>query len=466
MSQFEKINTFINELKNCSTEEISKYFAPILELFPFLNKEEKKETALLFNQWAEANRVKQPVKLGYSKYLLCLVSFFEEDYKTALLHTNDALKIFEETNQVDAIALCSSMYGSFYRPLGNIDLALKSFWEAYQQLEKSGVYEHNRMACSYHIASLYLEMKNYSEALPLYTSTLKLAEELKNPIWIINSLHGFGKYYISEKNYPAALQALNKSKVEAEKLNNPLFITTTLTDLGNYYFEIQEYDTAEKLHREALAIREKNIYLGGAVTNLIRIGEINILQGKLEEAVIALERGLTISEKLHLKPKMFQIHKILSEIYAQKENYKNSLFHYQQFHELYAEVETEDKLTKIKNVQLVFEAEQTKKENIIIKKQKEEIEHKNIELQETIDELTRTKVGKKAKAFTLIIAIVLFMLEELILHTVLHHIGQDNFYLSLLVKMVIIFSLKPIDNAIEHYLLKKIIKKQKREVMV
>ena len=162
---------------------------------------------------------------------------------------------------------------------------------------------------------------------------------------------------------------------------------------------------------------------------------------------------------------MAQIHSLLSEIYESKNEFEKGLYHYKLFNKIRDEVELEDQAKKIKNLHLLFEAEQTKKENIIIKKQKIEIENKNIELQETIDELTRTKVGKKAKAFTLIIAIVLFVLEEFILHFVIHFIGDEDFYLSFVVKMVIIFSLKPIDNGIEHYLLKKIIKKKKKEVL-
>ena len=139
-------------------------------------------------------------------------------------------------------------------------------------------------------------------------------------------------------------------------------------------------------------------------------------------------------------------------------NWKKVYFTIKMFHEIREQVEIEDSARKIKNVQIIFEAEQTQKENIIIKKQKAEIEKKNIELQETIDELTRTKIGKKAKAFTLVIAIVFFIFEDAILHFALNIISTKNYYFSLIVKMAIIFSLSPINKFIEKYLLKKVIK--------
>lgn len=60
------------------------------------------------------------------------------------------------------------------------------------------------------------------------------------------------------------------------------------------------------------------------------------------------------------------------------------------------------------------------------------------------------------------IAIVSFILEDFILHTVLNVLPGNNYYLSLVVKMVIIFSLNPINKAIEGYLLKKVTRNKKQ----
>jgi hypothetical protein len=65
-----------------------------------------------------------------------------------------------------------------------------------------------------------------------------------------------------------------------------------------------------------------------------------------------------------------------------------------------------------------------------------------------------------------VIAIALFIVEDAILHFALHLVPDDNYLISLIVKIGIIFSLKPINGAVEHYLLKKVVrnKKQHKEV--
>ncbi|MEO8146769.1 MAG: hypothetical protein ABI723_03975, partial [Bacteroidia bacterium] len=103
------------------------------------------------------------------------------------------------------------------------------------------------------------------------------------------------------------------------------------------------------------------------------------------------------------------------------------------------------------------------KENIIIKKQKQEIENKNHQLKETIDELTITKISRKAKGITLIVGIALIVAEDPIFSYVLGSIGPGNLWLSILAKVIIIFSLQPINIAIERYLLRRfVLKKRKR----
>lgn len=466
MTTKQKINQLIHELQNCNPSDISKYLSPVLDLYPNLNKQEKTEIAEDFSNWATINSSTQPLKFAYGKYLMALNTFFNEDYEETMIRCVEAQKLFSEQYDEIGFTLCNTLIGGSYRTLGNVDLALRELWEAYDHLKKSGLYRHSMMACGFQIGSIYIEMKNYAEALPLFESVFEIATKENNNIWIINTSLGLGKVFLMQKKYPEAKNAFDNAMAFADKLNNPMFIAIAVTDLANYHFETGNYAESETLHEQALHLREEHKFIGGAITNCISLAQIYIKQKKRDEAVSLLFKGLKLAEQIKVKPKMVQIHFLLSEIYTDQNNPDKSLLHYKLYHQLHEEVELADNEKKLKNLQLVFDAEQTRKENIIIKKQKAEIEKKNIELQETIDELTRTRVGKKAKVFTLIIAITLFILEEFILHFVLHLLPEDNFYLSLFVKMAIIFSLKPIDNAIEHYLLKKIIKKRKKEILV
>ena len=462
LSSLETVRQLFLKLKADPDVDTSAFCEQIIELFPLLVKEDQEGISVEFYKWAEKYKTNRPVVFCYARYLKLAYDFFSEDHENVLTEAPAIQKVFHENNEPAAAAAVGAFIGSFHRMLGNVDLSLKSLWDTYRQLSKLNRFQHYKMACSFHIGSIYLDLNNYEEALPILKNTLSLAEKTQDGIWIIYTSHGLGKLYLKEKNYESARLVFEEAMDVANKTGLPWLVASAETELANYYFETGNYKESEILHTRAIEARIGNRLLGGAITNYIRLGEIKIKQSQPGDALAVLNKGLALAEQIKVKPKMYQIHLLLSDIYHCKNDLGQSLFHYKQYHYLQNQAGQEDNAKKIKNVRLVFEAEQTKKENSIIKKQKTEIQKKNIELQDTIDELTITKAGKKAKAFTLLIAVVLFILQDGILHFVFRLMPANNFWLSLVVKMVIIFSLSPINTAIEHNLIKKVVKKKKR----
>lgn len=84
----------------------------------------------------------------------------------------------------------------------------------------------------------------------------------------------------------------------------------------------------------------------------------------------------------------------------------------------------------------------------------EAVEVKNIELRNTIDELTKARVGRKAQTIILFIGLSLFILEELILEPIVDKATGNNIWFSLGIKLIIAFLLKPLESFVEEWLLK------------
>jgi hypothetical protein len=88
------------------------------------------------------------------------------------------------------------------------------------------------------------------------------------------------------------------------------------------------------------------------------------------------------------------------------------------------------------------------------------INDKNIELQNTIDELTRAKVGRKAATLTLLFVIFLFVISEGVIDPIIDSNTNGNTWLSMVYKAVIALLLKPLEGFLEKYLMKSAIKKR------
>ena len=89
----------------------------------------------------------------------------------------------------------------------------------------------------------------------------------------------------------------------------------------------------------------------------------------------------------------------------------------------------------------------------------EAVEVKNIELRNTIDELTKARVGRKAQTIILFIGLSLFILEELVLEPIVDKATNNDIWVSLGIKLVIAFLLKPLESFVESWLLTKAKKK-------
>jgi tetratricopeptide (TPR) repeat protein len=461
----EKVTELIEGLKSCSDTDIDKYFVPLQYHFSMLPNIEKLNVADHLLIWANKNSIVQPSKLSYVYYIIAIASYFNERHESTLANANEAQKLFDDQNNADGKALCLLLIGATYRTLGNLELALPSLWESYEQLGKLRKYTQGFLSAAYNIAGIYADRKNFDEALPLLEQLLENATHFDNKLFILNACQSIGKIFLVRKEYDAAKDLFEQALAVAEDIHSSIFVSNILTELAAYYTETGNIDKAIELHTEALDLRNSQRMIGGSITNMLSLANIYLAKEDTDEAITILQKALEMAERVKVKPKMYQIHKLLSEIYEKKGITEKSLQHYKLFHELREQVELEDGSRKIKSLQTIFEAEQTKKENIIIKKQKEEIGRKNIELQETIDELTITKVSRKAKALTLVIGITLFIGEDFLLDLVLHKLPENNIILSLGAKLMVVFSLKPIEKAIEHHLLKKAIKKKQHTII-
>jgi tetratricopeptide (TPR) repeat protein len=382
-----------------------------------------------------------------------------EDLHESLELLTSARAVFAEHDESDGLGLCAMLTGAIYRSFGNFDLALKMLVEGDELLRASGRYPIFVAANANSMANIHLEMGHLDEALAKFELTCDESARADDFYFMVYGLHGLGRVHMRQGRDAQAGEMLRRALALSQQHKHPLHISNSLTELAAFHLRAGNLEEAEVLTERALAIREQHRLLAAAVTSCLRLAELREQQSAFVDARRLLERALAISEEINLKPKLAQVHEALSSLYEQTRDPVKSLAHYKRFHALREEIEREDSARSLADARAIFEAERTRKENVIIKAQKAEIERKNHELQDTIDELTRAKIGRKAKAFTLAIAIVLFIFQDAILRTALKLLASDNYFLLLAVKMAIIFSLSPINRAIEHHLLKRVMRK-------
>jgi tetratricopeptide (TPR) repeat protein len=459
MTDLDDVTQRLDALKTCPASDIPAYFSPALRRFRFIPRAERRACAGAFLEWASSNG--SPVMTAYAVFLQGLDCFLAEELHESLRLLTRARAAFAEHDERDGLGLSSMLIGAIYRTFGNFDLALKMLVEGHELLTASGRYPMFVAANANSMANIHLDMGHLSEALSKFEVTYEESVRADDFYFTIYGLHGLGRVYMHQGRLGEAEDRFQSALELAQAHEHPLQISNSLTELAALRLRAGDLDSAEALTERALAIREQHRLQAAAVTSCLRLAEIRTKRSRFMQARQLLLHALAIAEELQVKPKIAQVHEALSSLYEQMHDGERGLVHYKRFHELREQIEREDNAKSLADAKAIFEAEQTRKENVVIKQQKAEIERQNRELQETIDELTRAKIGRKAKAFTLAIAIVLFIFQDAILGTALKLLASDNYFLLLAVKMAIIFSLSPINRAIEHHLLKRVMRKNR-----
>ena len=84
----------------------------------------------------------------------------------------------------------------------------------------------------------------------------------------------------------------------------------------------------------------------------------------------------------------------------------------------------------------------------------EDLAHKNTQLKETIDLLTKARIGQKASSIVLLLAIFLFLLSEGLIEPAIEA-NTDSTYVGLLLKGIIALLLRPLDIIVEKVLMNR-----------
>lgn len=81
------------------------------------------------------------------------------------------------------------------------------------------------------------------------------------------------------------------------------------------------------------------------------------------------------------------------------------------------------------------------------------LNEKNEELQFTIEELVRVKISRKVTTIVFIVAIVIFLVVEAFIEPIIE--SHTDFYYGLIIKLVLVLSIKPVEMAIEQKLINR-----------
>ncbi|VVB93053.1 Photosystem I assembly protein Ycf3 [uncultured archaeon] len=215
---------------------------------------------------------------------LGLIFYYLGELDKALEYYESALKLNEELELKERIAIGLGNIGIVYQIKGALDKALEYYESALKLNEELG----NKEGIARNLVNIGIFYRNKGEldkALEYYESALKLDEELEDKKGMASDFSNIGVVYGVKEELDKALEYFEKASKLSEELKIKEGMAIQFGNIGNVYRLKGELDKALEFSERALKIfKERGNRIQIAQT-LMNIGLIFVLKGKKRRAL-------------------------------------------------------------------------------------------------------------------------------------------------------------------------------------
>ena len=329
-----------------------------------------------------ARQINDYQELG--KYMVNLSQSYNRmgQVELAISGYNGALKALKVVGDKKSIASCYNSLGNIHTSQGNYPLALECYQSSlniYEGMdEMSGISK-----CLVGIGSIYFAQKNYEKALEYNQKVIKIAGKNGNKHSLAGSLLNVGLIYLTTNNQQA-LDYFQKALEISKDLKIISLHANILMNIGQFYYNKSDYDKALEYFTEALELSENKGLQSTICVARFNVAQVYHITKKFPLAISYAESGLKIAENLKFIVFQKDLHKLLSEVYAETNNYKQAYIHSRQFKQLSDKIFNESNVRQITELEYTYKFEKEKQALTLEQSRKDAVQAAKRKEQHTI----------------------------------------------------------------------------------
>ena len=248
------------------------------------------------------NRI-YPQKKEADKFLMLASLHFQRgEFKTSLVFSEQALKIYRQIKNRHSEAKGLSSLGVFYNYIGDYKKAINFHRQSLAIFKQIG----DRVSLGNELNNLgvaYSQLGNYVKAIDFYQQSLIIAKEFNIGISIAVTLTNIGEGYYFLGNYKKAIDFHQQSLTILKKMGfNSLkgglpfdnLKAYALNNLGIVYASLKDYKTAIKLQQQSLVIAKETSDRRVEGEALNDLGHAFFKSGNLVKAENVLKQAIEV----------------------------------------------------------------------------------------------------------------------------------------------------------------------------
>ena len=284
---------------------------------------------------------------------------------------------------------------------GDIPKALENFHKSLTILEELG-YKKETANSLNNIAGVYKEQGDFFKALDYYNKSLKICKEISDKKGIAEALGNLGTIYQDENNIPKALDHYNRSLKISEEIGYKEGIANTFNNLGTIYKNQKEDPKALDYFQKSLKIQEEISDKHGVANSLTNIANLLMKENKLNEAIVYANKGMQISQELGYPTAIKRSANSLKAIFILQNKYKEAFEMYD------LEVQMKDSIRNEETKKATIKKQMQYDYDVKARELKNEQDKKNIIAQEELKQREKER-NYFIIGFGLVIILALFI---------------------------------------------------------
>ncbi|OFX55422.1 MAG: hypothetical protein A2046_12435 [Bacteroidetes bacterium GWA2_30_7] len=361
----------------------------------------KKAQTFLNEAYKAGEKFTDTLVLISARFNIGNINITQGNYEAALENFNDVLNYIGTSDSI-RLAQTYNSFGNIYLYQSDYVKALEYYANSVNILER--VHSSKDLALSYNnLGIIYYYQEQFEKALELYQKSFKIKESINDKKGMSECYNNIAIIYDEIGKTENAFRFYNKALVLLKELGNQQGLASTYSNLGDLEVKNKNYDKAESLFTTALKIQEEIKDKRGQTYSLIGIGELYYFKKKYTDAIEILKKAIEICQEINDNSNLLSAYEKLKDIYLEQKEYQLATNYYKLITSLQKDMFNEERQEKLTKIQSGYELKEKEKK---IALQKVELEKNQLNLEKNEEEKSKQRIIIYSFAGGLIIIIV------------------------------------------------------------
>ncbi|MFH1320240.1 MAG: tetratricopeptide repeat protein [Bacteroidota bacterium] len=179
--------------------------------------------------------------------------------------------------------------------------------------------------CLNYIGNVHINQGNYAQAIEYYQKSLKIKKELGDKKGVSRCYNNIGGVHHYQGNYVQAIEYYQKSLKIKEELGDKKGMSACYNNIGIIHRNQGNYSQAIEYYQKSLKIKEELSDKKGISYCYGNIGVVHLNQGNYAQAIEYYQKSLKIKEELSDKNGMSACYNNIGLVHIHQDNYSEAI---------------------------------------------------------------------------------------------------------------------------------------------